>query len=310
MSDLHEGILRDLRLVLRMGLPLQPSSAGPTILSLRGVAARASDKLDPASLVAALDGVLRLKLAELPDPELKEAALRLFGVAKESANQTLTERRSQASIACGYEAHHFRKRVEPRLLATLSATLIADSENYSRNRAVAPSLMLQTRRPGLLPEDVLAWEAVEHEEALLRIWAAVYSLRAELLLIERLVSMAASAAELRLRADKALWQTAVLLEMGIEYQNAYGEKLVQSDWEFSAQDLLGLAGWIPPLSGPEKRYLAQSVRSREERGFVAELQSKREGRELVSRWRNELASRPQVKTLSPRDEQSETTGHK
>jgi hypothetical protein len=163
-------------------------------------------------------------------PTCRFASIQLINAVEEfrvpaKAPKTLTERRAQAAEVSNYEAHHFRKRIEPRLLDTLAAALIADSETFKRNRAVAPKLIMASRRPGLLPEDVLAWEAIEHKETLLRIWAAVYTLRAQLLMIERLVSMDASLDNIIDATNTALWKTVVLMNLNSDYLAANGRVL-------------------------------------------------------------------------------------
>ena len=266
---------------------------------------RASDPNDQSSLVTALDGLIRWKLASMPEPELQNAAQHLFGTAKANATKTLTERRVQAAEASSYEVHHFRKRIEPRLLDMLATALIADSETFKRNRAVAPRLIVAIRRPGLLPEDVLAWEAIEHEETFLRIWSAVYSLRAQLLMVERLVSMDAPRDEIFNAADAALWKTTVLIDLNSEYLAAYGDRLIQSEWEVSPNDLLGLAGWTPSLSQPERDLLAQLRVADNEESFLRVIGSTDNGDRLLLRWRNELSCCQQSKITSTGERQSD-----
>jgi hypothetical protein len=303
--DLHRGILRDLHQVVRTGLPLRMMAGGSPILTLRGVVARCAYDDEPASRVAALDGLIRLKLAQFPDAGLQEAVLRLFGAVRGSSTETLTERRLQASKASGYEVHHFRKRVEPRILATLASMLIVDSEGYNRNRAAAPILIPETRRPSVMPQDAWAWEAIEHEECVLRMWAAVYSLRAQLLLLERLGSMGESTADRCREADRALWQTAVLLNLGSKYRAAYGARLLSSDLEIDPEKMLELAGWTPPLSPLDKYFLANLIDCESEQKFLDELRANSEGQTLLARWRTEFDRCPPIAIPMIGDEQHE-----
>lgn len=287
-ADFSAIVKFDLQQVVRSGFPLKTISADSALLRLRGVIGRASDKSDRGSLIAALDGLLRLLLAQLPNKQLQVAAELLFGVVKESVGKTLTSRRELASTASKYEAHHFRKRIEPSLITSIASALVADSESYNRNRAAAPNLIRETRRPSALPEDALAWEAVEHEENMLRIWAAIYSLRSQLIRIQRLVSMGTSRATLHQESFKAFWLAAVLVDLGEKYRIAYGERLVQNDSEINLQDLVNLAGWTPALSATDKYHIVRSTALEDQAAFLSELQSKPDRWSLFSRWRDEL----------------------
>lgn len=287
-SATHNGLVAALRRALRSGLPLQVTNVDRNILSLSGVVARANVPNDLGSLAVALDGLIRWKLATFEALQLKEAASVLFGVTQNGAGRTLMERRSQAAKASGYEAHHFRKKIEPQILGLLATALANDSEEYRKNRAAAPLLLVSGSRPGRLPADVMAWEAVEHEETLMRLWASIYDLRAQLLSIERLSSMEAEASVLAAAGDTALWKTAIMLERVERYRSAYGVRVLHSEWDVGPADALSLAGWIPDLSKVEMSVLLESVRDGAEESFLEAIRSTDQGRRLIAHWRGML----------------------
>jgi hypothetical protein len=253
--------------ILRRGLPVS-DVVDPVLLALRGVIARAVDPDDDGSRTAALDGVLRGQLARFPDPRYAESARALFGLPPAEPGQNLTVRRERAASAARHEVHHFRKRVEPRLLNQLAAALLADADRFTRSRVIAPRLAPVSRRQ-VVPADPFAWEVAEHEEALARLWAAVYVLRAELLAVERLLSLDADRRESTLHAVTAAWRWAQASIEAIDYAAAFGTG--DAD-DTTAHNLVALAGWTPPMSiehGARLRAAATDGADRAE--FVAAL---------------------------------------
>lgn len=245
MEDVSSALAR----VLRRGLPVTAAAADPVLLDLRGVVARAVDPDDDASRTAALDGVLRGLLARFPDARYAEAARALFGLPPAEPGQNLTVRRALAAGAAGHEVHHFRKRVEPRLIDQLVSALLADADRFTRSRVIAPRLAPATDRQPV-PADPFAWEVAEHEEALSRLWAAIYALRAELLAVERLISFGVDRQQVIQQTVTAAWRWALASMEAASYAAAFGADAIGG--EVPAHDLVALAGWTPPLS-PEQQ---------------------------------------------------------
>jgi hypothetical protein len=216
----------------------------PVLLDLRGVIARAVDPDDGASRIAALDGLLRGMLARFADVRYAEAARALFGLPPAEPGQNLTVRREVAAGAARHELHHFRKRVEPRLVAQFASALLADADRFTRSRVIAPRLAPMPGRQ-VVPADPFAWEVAEHEEALSRLWAAIYALRAELLAVERLLSLGAARREVTQQATTAAWRWAQASIEAISYVAAFGSG---ADDDVGPHDLVALAGWTPPCS--------------------------------------------------------------
>jgi hypothetical protein len=250
--------------IIRRGLPVA-AVVDPVLLVLQGVIARTIDPDDDASRTAALDGVLRGQLARFPDARYGQAARALFGLPPAEPGQNLTVRRQRAALAAGHEVHHFRKRVEPRLLNQLAAALLADADQFTRSRSIAPRLAPVSGRQ-VVPADPFAWEVAEHEEALARLWASIYALRAELLAVERLLSLDADRRESTMHAVMAAWRWAQASSEATGYAAAF------ETGGATAHDLVALAGWTPPLTieqGARLRAAAADGADRAE--FVAAL---------------------------------------
>ncbi|MGH3511403.1 MAG: hypothetical protein ACRDQV_11800 [Pseudonocardiaceae bacterium] len=215
---------------------------------------RAIDSDDAASRTAALDGVVRGLLARFPDARYAEAARALFGLPPAEPAQTLTVRRLLAAGAAGHEVHHFRKRVEPRLIDKLAAALLADADRFTRSRVIAPRLAPQAEWQ-TVPADPFSWELAEHEEALTRLWAAIYAARAELLAVARLLSFDADRQQVIGQMVTAAWRWAQASLEATSYTRAFG---TDTD-EVSADDFVALAGWTPPVTDGQAARLRQAA---------------------------------------------------
>jgi hypothetical protein len=108
----------------------------------------------------------------------------------------------------------------------------------------------------VLPADVFAWEAAEHQHALAALWGMAYLLRAELLTVARLASMDAPEPELNGAAAAALWRYAQVLAAAARYRAAYGDTLLHTAPGLGPQEIVGSAGWTPPLTAAQELLLA------------------------------------------------------
>ena len=286
------SLAEEVRAVVRAGLPVRADQAGPRLLALPGVRARASDPGDRASRARALDAVLREELAHLEDAELAEAARLLFGVGASTAGAKLTARRLAAAETAGYEVNHFRKRIEPKLHALVAWHLSRHSDQAEGARPFPPSLH-PARGPLVLPADVFAWEAAEHQQALARLWGAVYLLRAELLAVAALVSMDADQPILAAATTTALWRHALVLHATAAYRAAYGEVLLHAATDvgpgLGPAEIAASAGWTPALTPAQELLLV--ARAGPEAGladFTTALAQARGGPELAASWRRAL----------------------
>jgi hypothetical protein len=255
------------RLLLRRGLPVTPADADPVLLQLRGIVARAVDPADEASRTAALNGTLRGLLARFPDARYAGAARALFGLPPAEPRQNLTARRILAAEQAGHEVHHFRKRVEPKLIEQVAWELLADADRFTRTPMIAPRLMpITARQP--IPADPFAWEVTEHEEQLMRLWSELYAARAASLAVERLVSLRANRTDQIHAAVTAAWRWATARAEAISYTAAYSED------DLPVEQLLALIGWTPALTEADaSRLMAAAVRSATREQFAHALHS-------------------------------------
>lgn len=254
--------------LLRRGLPVTPATADAVLLNLRGIVARAVDPADETSRTAALDGTLRGLLARFPDTRYASAARALFGLAPAEPGENLTVRRERAAGQAGHEVHHFRKRVEPKLIEKIAWELLADADRFTRSPMIAPRLALVTERQPV-QADPFAWEVAEHEEQLSRLWSAIYAARAELLAVERLISLRADWLDIIQAAVTAAWRWAGARAEAISYTTAFAPEP-----GVSVDELVALAGWTPSLTEAQASRLTEAATgsaSREQ--FAATLHS-------------------------------------
>jgi hypothetical protein len=252
-SPVEDEVVAAVTRLLRQGLPVTPANADAVLLDLRGVVARAVDPTDPASRTSALDGTLRGLLARFPDARYGPAARALFGLPPAEPGLNLTARRDMAALQAGHEVHHFRKRVEPKLIEKIAWELLADAERFTRMPMIAPRLASSAARQ-LVPADPFAWEVAEHEEQLARLWSALYAVHAELLAVERLISLRADRTDLMHAAVTAAWSWGIARAEAIGYTTSYTSAV-----ETSVDDLLALAGWTPELTDAQASRLTEAA---------------------------------------------------
>ncbi|XVQ85011.1 hypothetical protein ACQP2K_40385 [Microbispora siamensis] len=272
--------------MLRHGLPVTPAAVDPVLLELRGITARAVDSADVASRTAALDGTLRGLLARFSDARYATAARALFGLPPSEPGQNLTVRRERAAELAGHEVHHFRKRVEPKLIERVAWELLADADRFTRLPMIAPRLLPVVRRQPV-QADPFAWEVAEHEEYLCRLWSSLYAARAELLAVERLISLDADQIDVMYAVVTAAWRWAAARAEAIGYTTAFAPDLEK----ISADELVALAGWTPTLTEAQTSRLTEAASggaSREQ--FVHALHNETE---LGNTWINGFLAMPE-----------------
>jgi len=283
-----------LRPLLRRGLPASGDVIADSLLDLPGVRARATTN-DRDSRVAAFNALLRQLVQRIGDPGLSVAASMLFGAVPVTAGNTLTARRADAALSMGRDADHFRKHIEPRILGDLAAALAADSDRMTTTRATPPRLIPILHPPAELPQDMWAWEAVEHEEHIARLWAAVYALRAELLACERLASFDPSGQDLVDAAAAALWRLGQLHVTIRAYRRAYGVRLLHGD--IAPETLIGLAGWSPGLSADDIDFVCHHSPDTDRCAtFITHLTATDAGARVHAHWSARLSTRPHTTT--------------
>lgn len=293
-SPVEREVVAGLRRLLKRGLPVTPAGADAVLLDLRGIIARAANPADDASRTAALDGTLRGLLARFNDARYAPAARALFGLPPAEPGQNLTVRRELSAAQAGHEVHHFRKRVEPKLVEKIAWELLADADRFTRSAMIAPRLAPAANRQPV-PADPFAWEVAEHEEQLTRLWSAIYAARAELLAVERLISLDVDRVDIMTTAVTAAWRWAGARAEAISYCTSFAPEP-----EASPDELVVLAGWVPPLTPAQASRLTEAAAggaSRER--FTAALQGETG---LSDIWVDGFLARPTTPEFTPEQE--------
>jgi hypothetical protein len=245
-----ETLTAALKPVIRAGLPLSPNDAPDELLALRGVYARSTYVDSRQGRTKALNQLLVKLLVDAGDSDSAEAVRHLFAVSAGSRGTPLTRRRTKAYELLGYSERHFRKHIEPKMLADVAWLLHQDSQTYTpRSRKSPPRMAGSGDTPTLTPADIS-----EHEELVSRIWARVYELRAELIRDRLGRSGVATAA----RGDDAPSDIAMLVVGHLlllidKYLDKHGESILHGEAQYEVAGLIRLAGWRGDLSEHEIR---------------------------------------------------------
>ena len=222
-------LVKALRAVLRFGLPLTTRNAGEVLPNLRSVVARSIDPYDRASRVDALNRLLVNCIVELDDERGNPSLGVLFAIAMGTRGTTLQARRARAAEILAYEATHFRKRIEPRLVEALAADLYADLLRYKRRLRRAPASEEPTGdTPRIGPDDF-----THQEELVSRIWQHVYGLRAELIAVGRMEIDPAYESQAEDHRKAAARARASVDGLVREYVETYGERWIrhgEAEW--------------------------------------------------------------------------------
>jgi hypothetical protein len=277
----------DLRPLLKRGLPAAGDAINDRLLDLPGVIARAKTP-DRPSRVEAFNTLMQHVLRPL-DPAMAAAAdLLFFDRSAGSGPSTLTDRRAAAALSLSRDPDHFRKHIEPRLLAMLAGGLAADSARMQKTRATPPWLFPILAPAATLPADAWAWETVEHEEHIARLWAGVYALRAELLACARVASFDPSSQDMGLAAEAALWRYGQLHVAIRTYRRAYGNRLLHGD--IDPATLVDLAGWTPPMDPADLDAVCHAGPDIEPcRPYIAHLAATYPGARILGHWLHHLS---------------------
>jgi hypothetical protein len=269
-DDALAEISAALKVVLRAGLPLQPKAVPEVLFNLPGVIARSVRPDDPLASVDALDRLVRTLLKRLEPPERRDAAELLFLVSR--GGRTLTQRRLAAAASLDYEVHHFRKRIEPKLIEELAWRLHKDSLQYVRRRHDGKPFEASGDTPTITEEQVSEPEMAGREILISRIWSDVYGLRAELIAREASRSDPDHLGEFQEAANGAFWYLARLLTNLSAYTDKYGKAILHGNAEYNAEALIRLAGWtgeLTPEQTRELRFALARAGQWDRAGFIA-----------------------------------------
>jgi hypothetical protein len=244
--------------LLADGLPAGPTDPLGPLLELRGVIARSVKPEDSLSRLDAMNKLLKQLIRKWPKDRERQALAALFGIEKGYAERTLTDRRERAAQHLDYNSTHFRKNIEPKLIAEFSAVVWQDHLRYTpRTKYAPPIIEASGDTPELGPGDYN-----EQEELVSRIWSEVYGLRAEIIAGGRIKKDQALHDRLPEAKAKILWRTARLLTDVAEYMQRYGDRIIQGETEWQVEGLIRLAGWrggVPEQEAKRLRILLAST---------------------------------------------------
>ncbi len=245
-----EEIRKALRAVLRQGLPATPETAGELLPHQRVVIAHAQHPDQLASRVTALDRFLRQLLRDYGDSDRGRLARILFGADRGLRGTTLTFRRETAGEVVGRHPDHIRKHIEPTILDELAFAIEQQNLRYTpRTEGRRPEIAAHEDTPVLTDNSF-----TEREEALSRIWSAVYGYRAEIIAVQRRLD-AGEEEDAQEFVEAAQWELARLLTLVHDWLDNYGEDIEQGDVEFKVEGLVKLAGWSGGLSSDTAKRL-------------------------------------------------------
>jgi hypothetical protein len=230
-----EKVTVELRRVVRRGLPANRQSVGELLPHVTNVVARAIHPDDFFSRLDAFNELLTQLLNDLSEHDLGEAPRILFGVSDGFRGTKLTTRREHCANLLGYDFDHFRKRVETRILDTVTEAFYRDLLRY-RSRVRRTTTAFETGRPTPALRDV---DISQEEELVSRIWQRLYEVRAERIagrLTERAVAQ-----KHRQKADRAARHLQTLVD---QYVDTYGRKFIPNgELEYAVEGLEKLVVW-------------------------------------------------------------------
>lgn len=231
-----DDLARELRRVIRRGLPTDLKAGGEVLIHLRSVVARATHPDDTFGRLDALNRTLTDVVRNLDDEHLGDAARILFGVADGSRGTNLTVRRQRCAALLQYDYDHFRKRVELRVLEAVAEGLYRDLVRY-RSRLRRPVTAYETSRPTpqLTDQDI-----TREEELVCRIWQQLYQVRAERIAIH----LAATDEERRCHRQAEERAGLRLSELADRYVASYGKQYISDgQLDYAVQGLEKLVVW-------------------------------------------------------------------
>ncbi|RPA65844.1 hypothetical protein EF294_03650 [Gordonia oryzae] len=248
---LLEDLVEPLKEILKTGLPVSFDFGDMNLLALRGVVARSVMPHDRLSRIKALNELLARLLVHYPDDSLGEAARIVFGLAPGVRGLTLTQRRERAASEIEREADHFRKRIEPKIVRELARQLHSDSQNYVPRTTPTPEpVEVSGDTPYIAVGDVASHDKALREEAVSRLWANVYALRAEILRVERLKNWPYDPTEPQLSQDKLHEALKARTSARTDAQRAiqefvadHGSAITSGAAEFNVEGLERLVRW-------------------------------------------------------------------
>ena len=234
-----EVVERELLVALRAGLPLSRVDTPALVAALLP-----PEAMQAPTGEASAEGRLERIIQQSSGMDT-DSTLALFGFGKGAQLKNLTSRRQLAASLAGYEVHHYRKRIEPRVIARLAYEVeqLADARGW--HLSVRPPFLRENQEM-TEPSDFLEALALDRERLISEIWAAAFALHA--VLIELALS---SRRVIDAHVDLIARRAAAIHLRGVYMSLFYEQEMGDLDASGSAVHALNYAGKLPMVRGWE-----------------------------------------------------------
>lgn len=281
-SPTFEAVKRDLRRVVRCGIPVTPGLPLPALTSLHSVLALAASNDPNARFAVACETIYGcaggVELPGLPRLKVWEAVWRLLGKERghiksrylDPIGRDLAYRREQAAETLGFSTAHFRKKIEPKIIEQLAWLMLYDSfEYFPRPPREPPSDPWKRMRrvEERQPWEVELFDAGEadrvergwrRESLLSLIWAQVHLLHADLVTIRARHELSEEDKWVQSIPEETEATLGRLLIYMDQYLEKFGAHTIQHPYAvFDVRNLVQLAGW------PKRLTKRQATRARQ-----------------------------------------------
>lgn len=236
-----DTIATALMVVLKKGMPMGHDDAPDVLLDLLGVVARSVHPDERMSRIETANRMLAGTIEQIEEERHRRAMRAVFMLDAATKSLNLTKRWERAATAANYSYDHYRKIKGPQIVRDeIALPLHLDSLRYKSRARRAPSALEPTGdTPKLTVDDLTA-----QEEHISRIWAEVYSLRAELIAAGRKdgePGYEPQVEEHRLQARVHESRLQVLIK---DYVDTYGDRYIRhGENEYDAEGLQRLVAW-------------------------------------------------------------------
>lgn len=236
-----DTIAKALMTVLKSGMPMRHDTAPDVLLDLLGVVARSIHPDERMSRIDTANRLVTEAIERIEEERHRRAMQAIFMLDPKTKDLNLTTRWERAATAAGYSTDHYRKLKGPQVVRDeIALTLHLDSLRYkSRSRRAPAALEPTGDTPKLTVDDLTA-----QEEHVSRIWAEVYSLRAELIAAGRKDGEPGYEHQVEEHRLQARVHESRLQQLMKDYVDTYGDRYIRhGESEYDAEGLQRLVGW-------------------------------------------------------------------
>lgn len=236
-----DSISKALMAVLKRGMPMGYDDAPEVLIDLLGVVARSIHPDERMSRIDTANRMVAGTIEQIAEERHRRAMRAVFMLDATTRSLNLTKRWERAATAAGYSYDHYRKLKGPQVVRDeIALPLHLDSLRYKSRARRAPAALEPTGdTPKLTIDDLTA-----QEEHVSRIWAEVYSLRAELIAAGRKDGEPGYGHQVEEHRLQARVHESRLQELVKDYVDAYGDRYIRhGENEYDAEGLQRLVAW-------------------------------------------------------------------